>query len=261
MPGQHRKLQQSLPPPLGCKLQWSLASKIISGAWGKMTSFSSSLPQLFTAGTESQAHAILDIDSLAQNSWHKYRSFIIFFALGLLKAAECFFKLCTFRLIPSAHCSRETQVYHASELPCFSLLQGMLFCQRIFRKCFSQSLRQSNMGTGGESFFFQPACEGINQGAGQPAARPTSPSSYPSFQCVSCHPTLTPHSHLTSEVTSSKQPVMPPWTQEKTAPYCKSDTKLSHPGKPAAVFDLWTFAAFLLWGWGPGERGEKGKGR
>lgn len=62
---------------------------------------------------------------------------------------------------PSVPCLRAALLFTV-----FSLLQGMLFCQRSFRKCFLQSLRQSNMGTGGQSFFFQPACEGINQGAG-----------------------------------------------------------------------------------------------
>lgn len=109
--------------------------------------------------------------------------------------------------------------------------------------------------------FFQLACEGINQGAGPLLPGPHDRPLTLLFNLLdSCHPAQTPHIHLTSEVTSLKQPVMLPWTQGKTTPYCKSDTELSHPGQPTPVFDLWTFAAFLLCSWGLGERGEKGKG-
>lgn len=101
---------------------------------------------------------------------------------------------------------------------------------------------------------FQPAREDINQGADPLLPGANDHPLRLLFNLLdSCHPTQTPNIHLTSEVSSSKQPVVLLWA------HCKSDIKLSHPSKPAPVFDLWRFAAFLLCSWGLGERGEKGK--
>lgn len=87
---------------------------------------------------------------------------------------------------------------------------------------------------------FQPAREDINQGAGPLLPGPHDRPLTLLFNLLdSCHPTQTPNIHLTSEVSSSKQPVMLSWALGKmTPPHRKSDTKLSHPGKPAPVFDL-----------------------
>lgn len=210
---QHGNLQQSLPPPLACKLQWSLASKIFSCAWGKLAFFSSPVPQLLTAGTKSWAHLIPDIDSLAQNSCYKYRSFNIFFALSLLGSWG--FLNCSrsgwylLHITPGRPECTMPQSCPGFDHFWLVVRDGLL--QEELQKMLLPVSESVKYGHRRGGLAFQPVCADINQGAGPLLPGPHDCPLTLLFDLLdSCHPAQTPNIHLTSEVSSFKQLVVLP---------------------------------------------------
>lgn len=145
-------------------------------------------------------------------------------------------------------------------LTMFSLLWEMLSCKRSFKKHFPVSLKQSDIGTGGESFLSSVYVKILSRGL-LPCCQTHMTVPLDFFQSVRQLPSNSDPKYLSYFWgVILKAICLIDLSTRENSPTLTWDTKLSHPSKPATAFDLWRFVAFLLCSWRLGERCEKWKG-
>lgn len=124
--------------------------------------------------------------------------------------------------------------------------------QEELQKHFPLSLKQSDIGTGGDSFLSSLYVKILSRGL-IPCCQTHMTVLLDFFQSVRQLPSNSDPKYLSyfwgiilKTICCTDR------STRENSPTLTSDAKLSHPSKPAPAFDLWRFVAFLLCSWGLG---------